>query len=87
MTENIKAFNDDSEKMYDFYNMTKEQFLDSYSYLTEEEYDATFENVIHSDEFKSLFGDWEKALRLEKLKSEKALETDGRVILNNDDVK
>lgn len=86
MTENIKAFNDDSEKMYDFYNMTKEQFLDSYSYLTEEEYDATFENVIHSDEFKSLFGDWEKALRLEKLKSEKALETDGRVILNNDDV-
>ena len=34
-------FIDDEDKMRDFPNMTKEEFLESYSYLTEEEYDAT----------------------------------------------
>lgn len=34
-------FIDDEEKMKDFYELTKEEFLASYSYLTEEEYDNT----------------------------------------------
>ena len=34
-------FLDDEEKMKDFLNMGKDQFLDSYSYLTEDEYNAT----------------------------------------------
>lgn len=34
-------FLDDKEKMRDFYELTKEEFLSSYSYLTEEEYDNT----------------------------------------------
>lgn len=35
------TFRNDHEKMYDFLTMSKENFLGSYSYLTEEEYDAT----------------------------------------------
>lgn len=44
---NIKtaSFIDDGEKMRDFFTLTKEEFLDSYSYLTEEEYDATAKYV------------------------------------------
>ena len=34
-------FIDDEEKMRDFYELTKDEFLASYSYLTEEEYDNT----------------------------------------------
>ncbi len=34
-------FIDDEEKMKDFHNLTKEEFLQSYSYLTEQEYDNT----------------------------------------------
>lgn len=34
-------FVDDEEKMRDFYELTKEEFLAFYSYLTEEEYDNT----------------------------------------------
>lgn len=34
-------FLDDKEKMRDFYILTKKQFLESYSYLTEKEYNAT----------------------------------------------
>ena len=34
-------FINDEEKMRDFYELTKEEFLFSYSYLTEEEYDNT----------------------------------------------
>lgn len=33
----------DKEKMYDFINLSKEEFLFSYSYLTEREYDVTKE--------------------------------------------
>lgn len=40
-----KHFADDLEKMLDFCKLTKEDFLASYSYLTEEEYLAT-ENEI-----------------------------------------
>lgn len=36
-------FLSDEEKMYDFLRISKEEFLASYSYLTEEEYDATTE--------------------------------------------
>ena len=45
--ENIQAtpFVDDGEKMRDFFDLTKEEFLESYSYLTEEEYDVTAEYV------------------------------------------
>lgn len=34
-------FCDDEEKMIDFNNLTKEDFLSSYSYITEEEYNLT----------------------------------------------
>ena len=38
--ENIKYkdFCDDAEKMVDFFQLSKEEFLESYSYMTEEEY-------------------------------------------------
>lgn len=31
----------DGEKLVDFFALTKDEFLASYSYLTEEEYDST----------------------------------------------
>ena len=34
-------FSDDAEKMSDFKKLSKEEFLKSYSYLTEQEYDNT----------------------------------------------
>ena len=37
----IKTFTDDIDKMRDFDILSKEEFLASYDYLTEEEYDAT----------------------------------------------
>ena len=36
-----KDFCDDAEKMRDFHRLTKEDFLSSYSYLTELEYNLT----------------------------------------------
>jgi len=36
-----KDFTDDKEKMIDFKLLSKTEFLSSYSYLTEEEYDLT----------------------------------------------
>lgn len=42
---NPHPFTDDDEKMQDFYSLTKDEFLASYSYLTEEEYDATEREV------------------------------------------
>lgn len=39
--ENISTFENDREKMTDFFILDKKNFLESYSYLTEEEYDAT----------------------------------------------
>jgi len=38
-------FIDDKEKMYDFYILSKIEFLKSYSYLTELEYDLTAREV------------------------------------------
>ena len=38
-------FTDDEEKMKDFFYLSKERFLESYSYLTEEEYNLTLKKV------------------------------------------
>lgn len=35
------GFLDDEEKMRDYFELTKDEFLKSYSYLTEDDYDAT----------------------------------------------
>ena len=48
----VHTFIDDKEKMLDFFQLSKEEFLKSYSYLTEEEYNATAREV------------WERAYRL-----------------------
>lgn len=37
----VSDFYDDEDKMIDFFNLSKSEFLKSYSYLTEAEYDAT----------------------------------------------
>lgn len=39
------TFVDDNEKMKDFYVLSKEEFLKSYSYLTDAEYEATKKQV------------------------------------------
>lgn len=44
--KNVKSFIDDEEKMIDFFTLDKEAFLEFYSYLTEEDYKATCEDVI-----------------------------------------
>ena len=41
-----KDFTDDAEKMRDFYILTKEEFLKSYSYITEIEYDLTAQKEV-----------------------------------------
>lgn len=45
--ENYKklSFINDVEKMHDFFIQTKNEFLESYSYLTEKEYAATLQEV------------------------------------------
>lgn len=43
--QKLTDFTDDKEKMRDFFFLTKEEFLRSYSYLTEIEYDLTEEAV------------------------------------------
>ena len=40
-----KSFTDDEEKMRDFYILSKQEFLQSYSYLTELEYDLTQQEI------------------------------------------
>ena len=42
-----KDFTDDKEKMKDFKLLTKTEFLSSYSYLTEEEYNLTKQNEVN----------------------------------------
>ena len=42
---NESSFIDDEEKMIDFNTITKEQFLNSYSYITEQEYDNTLKQL------------------------------------------
>ena len=48
------SFIDDEEKMRDFKELTKEEFLFSYSYLTEEEYDATMRCLKRRDNIMNL---------------------------------
>lgn len=43
MERPLASFSDDEEKMKDFEHLTKDEFLASYSYLTEGEYDAVRE--------------------------------------------
>ena len=43
--KNPLSFATDEEKMRDFYILSKDEFLRTYSYLTEDEYDATFDEV------------------------------------------
>ena len=45
-----KDFCDDKEKMRDFRCLTKQQFLESYSYLTEEEYNLTRAKIKYENE-------------------------------------
>lgn len=45
--EELTSFIDDEEKMRDFRELSKEEFLASYSYLTEEEYDMTEREAFH----------------------------------------
>ena len=40
------SFINDQEKMIDFFAITKEEFLNFYSYLTSEEYEATAQDVL-----------------------------------------
>ena len=47
---NLPTFLDDEEKMADFEILSKEEFLSSYSYISEEEYD-------HTKEMKEFFED------------------------------
>lgn len=41
------SFSDDCEKMVDFFELSKEEFLMSYSYLNEADYDITMENLFY----------------------------------------
>ena len=43
------SFISDTEKMVDFKQLSKEEFLSSYSYLDEIEYDLTLLDVIRGD--------------------------------------
>lgn len=58
------SFLDDEEKMRDFKELTKEEFLFSYSYLTEEEYDATMrclkrrDNIMNLGKFLEMYDNW-----------------------------
>lgn len=52
-------FTDDKEKMIDFYKLTKDEFLKSYSYLTEEEYNLTEKAVRSKKEMSAIKHLWE----------------------------
>lgn len=41
------SFIDDADKLRDFFKLTKDEFLASYSYLTEGDYDTTREEIIY----------------------------------------
>ena len=58
------SFIDDEEKMKDFPKLSKEEFLSSYSYLSEEEYDATVKdyNELNQSAVPSRFSDTVKTV-------------------------
>ena len=45
------SFIDDQEKMIDFFTITKEEFLNFYSYITREEYEATAQDVLDRTDY------------------------------------
>ena len=53
----ITDFTDDKEKMKDFYILSKIEFLKSYSYLTELEYDLTKQEVFKDNKRTSMYYD------------------------------
>jgi hypothetical protein len=56
-------FLDDEEKMRDFYELTKEEFLFSYSYLTEEEYDNTAKLVKKEKEAEEIMNHYDEGCK------------------------
>lgn len=50
------SFAGDREKMIDFFPLSKTEFLQSYSYLTEEEYNATVIDCIKRIRTKRIYG-------------------------------
>lgn len=52
----------------------------------EKETEEDFEKYIHSEEFISKFGDWEKANRHEKLKESESLTIDNQIIIHGNNV-
>lgn len=48
LIETGNEFTNDWEKMYDFFVLSKEKFLETYSYLTEDDYNATMKIVDNS---------------------------------------
>lgn len=62
------SFIDDEEKMIDFFTTTKEQFLKFYSYLTEEEYETTKQEVLNkSGYWNSEYADVEDGITVGKI--------------------
>lgn len=51
-----ESFVDDPEKMVDFFRLCKYDFLDSYSYLTEEDYDKTCYEVLERSGYPNVAG-------------------------------
>lgn len=45
MENELTSFINDDEKMYDFFCLTKQEFLNSYSYLAEQEYNKTVKEL------------------------------------------
>ena len=43
--DQLTDFTDDCEKMIDFWKLSKKEFLETYEYLYEEEYDLTYQKV------------------------------------------
>ena len=41
------SFIDDADKLRDFFKLTKDEFLSSYSYLTEDDYEITRDEIIN----------------------------------------
>lgn len=64
-------FLDDREKMSDFRWLSKEKFLESYSYLTEEEYDNT--KLLQDAKDATFYRKWNKSLSEEVKKLKDAI--------------
>ena len=50
MEKLVESFIDDLDKMYDLLTISKEEFLQSYSYLTEAEYDETLKAILPTND-------------------------------------